>query len=92
MITLLLLDLAGVEPADIASDYELSADRLGPLFATLGMADQGPAIRELLLRENSSVRAAVLATLEALDADAYLRAAGLGADDLAAVRARLLTS
>ncbi|MEV4748372.1 tyrosine-protein phosphatase [Streptosporangium sp. NPDC049248] len=91
LITLLLLALAGVAHEEIASDYELSADRLRPLFATLGVADQGPIVREVLLRENTSVRAVVLATLESLDADAYLRAAGLGSGDLAAVRARLLT-
>lgn len=71
---------------DIAADYECSMDRLPPLFAELGMTEQGPGTGEIRTRE------AVLATLASLDADAYLRAAGLGEADLAAVRARLLGS
>jgi hypothetical protein len=75
IITLLLLALAGVAPDDIAADYELSPD---------------PQRDELLARRHTTTRAVILATLDSFDADAYLRAAGLGDDDLAAIRARLV--
>ena len=75
IITLLLLALAGVAPADIAADYELGLD----------------AYRvELLAREHTSPHEVILATLAGLDAEAYLLAGGLSQADLAAVRTRLL--
>jgi hypothetical protein len=90
LIALLLLALVGVASDDIASDYELSTDRLRRRFSTLGEDDQGPRIQELLTRANTSARAAILDTLASLDVDACLRAAGLSDNDLDAVRARLL--
>jgi hypothetical protein len=92
LVTMLLLALVGVAPDEIASDYELSADRLPPLFAALGMDDQGPEIEALLARKGVTARAALLAALEWLDIGPYLRSGGLGEDDLAAARARLLGS
>jgi protein-tyrosine phosphatase len=91
LVTLLLLALAGVAPEDIAADYLLSAARLPPLFAALGLPDQGPRIDEILARKGTSVGEAVAATLASLDLEAALRAGGLTDDDLAAVRDRLLT-
>ncbi|RMI33094.1 tyrosine-protein phosphatase [Streptomyces triticirhizae] len=90
LISLLLLALAGVEAAAIVADYELSEERLRPAFAALGWRDQGPLIRELLARRNTSAEAEILSLLETLDIEAVLRAAGLGETRLAAVRARLL--
>jgi protein tyrosine/serine phosphatase len=90
LITLLVLALIGVAPDDIATDYELSIDRLRLFYARAGRADASIKINELLARENTSARAAILATLASLDADAYLRTGGLTDGDLAAVRARLL--
>lgn len=75
IITLLLLSLAGVEPEEILADYELSPD---------------PERDELLARENSSVREAVLGAVAGLDIDGYLISAGAGREDLAAVRKKLL--
>jgi protein tyrosine/serine phosphatase len=75
IIALLLLALAGVTPDEIADDYELSPD---------------PDREELLRREDTSTREVILATLAWLNADAYLRAAGLSQADLAALRARLV--
>jgi len=75
IITLLLLSLAGVEPEEILADYELSPD---------------PERDELLARENSSVREAVLGAVAGLDIDGYLISAGAGWEDLAAVRKKLL--
>jgi protein-tyrosine phosphatase len=75
IIALLLLALAGVVPDDMIADYELSPD-----------SDR----EELLARENSSVRDAILGALTGLDIDSYLCLGGASADDLAAVRKRLL--
>ncbi|MEJ7655383.1 MAG: tyrosine-protein phosphatase [Chloroflexia bacterium] len=90
IVTLLLLALVGVAPEEIASDYELSNDRLRPHWARFGRDDEGAWAEDRLGREGTSARALILDTLASLDADAYLRAAGLGEDDLTAIRARLL--
>lgn len=90
LITLLLLALVGVAPDDIAADYELSIDRLRLFYAQAGREDASIKINEVLAREDTSARAAILATLASLDVDAYLRTGGLSDGDLAAVRARLL--
>jgi protein-tyrosine phosphatase len=90
LIAMLLLALAGVNAEDIAADYELSTDRLPPLFAALGIDDQTNEIKEILARKDTTARAAMLAALHGLDAEARLREAGLGEDDLAALRGRLL--
>ena len=90
LITLLLLAVVGVAPDDIASDYELSTDRLSQRFAALGEDDQGPVIAEILAAKKTSARVLLLDILASLDVDAYLRSGGLGDDDLAALRARFL--
>ena len=90
IVTLLLLALADVTPDEIASDYELSNIRLRPRWVELGEEDQSAWAEERLRRANTSARALILATLASLDVDAYLRAGGLGDDDLSAIRARLL--
>lgn len=70
-----MLALVGVTLDDIIADYELSPD---------------PFRDELLVREHSSVRDAMLSALEGLNIDSYLRMGGVSQDDLAAVRKRLL--
>jgi protein-tyrosine phosphatase len=72
-ISMLLLALAGVEPEEIAADYCLS----------------GELEEEFLASRGTSSAAAILATLAELDVEAYLRHAGLGDRELAAVRSRL---
>jgi hypothetical protein len=74
-MALLLLALVGVSPDDIIADYELSPD---------------PERDELLAREHSSVRDAILSALAGLNIDSYLSMGGVSQDDLAAVRKRLL--
>jgi protein-tyrosine phosphatase len=91
LTTLLLLSLAGVEPDAIADDYELSADALRPLFAAMGQEDQGPLLEALLVEHGTTARAAVHATLDGLDAEDYLLAAGVPAADIRVVRSRLVT-
>ncbi len=75
IITLLLLALAGVTPNDMIADYELSPD---------------PERDELLERNHSSVRDAILHSLTGLNIDNYLLTGGASQDDLAAIRERLL--
>lgn len=75
IIALLLLTLVGVTPDDIIADYELSPD---------------PDRDELLAREHSSVREAVLSALAGLNIDSYLSTSGVSQDELVAVRKRLL--
>lgn len=91
LVSLLLLALVGVEPEEIAADYELSNKRLPPLWAARGMADQLPEITEILKRKNTSARALLLDLLSSLDVEYYLRSCGLRDNDLSGVRARLLT-
>jgi protein-tyrosine phosphatase len=90
LVSLLLLALVGCTPGEIASDYELSSVRLGPLWAAREEEDPGPRVEERLARRNTTARALLLEVLASLDADAYLRTGGLSDDDLGAVRARLL--
>ncbi len=76
IITLLLLALVGVMPDEIIADYEISRP--------------DPERDELLARENTSVRDAILSALEGLNIENYLHDGGVSQDDLAAVRRRLL--
>jgi protein-tyrosine phosphatase len=75
IITLLLLALAGVTLDDIIADYELSPD---------------PERDEILVREHSSVRDAILSALAGLNIDSYLSMGGVVQNELTAVRKRLL--
>ena len=75
-ITLLLLSLAGVEPEQIAADYCLSPGEGDDFLASRG----------------TSSTEVVLAILAELDAEAYLRGAGVSEADLEAVRTRLLVT
>jgi len=76
IITLLLLAFVDVTPDDIIADYELS--------------HPDPERDELLARNNSSVRDAILNTLTGFNVDRYLNMGGVSQDELAAVRNRLL--
>jgi protein-tyrosine phosphatase len=90
LVTAMLLSLAGVEAADIAADYALSADRLRPLYERLAHDLADDAARERLHRENASEAHWVLDLLAGLDVEAYLAAGGATATDLELVRSRLL--
>jgi len=73
-VSMLLLALVGVTPEEIAADYCLSGENEGDAF----LAGRGTSASEV-----------ILATLAELDVEAYLRAAGVGDADLAALRDRL---
>ena len=79
LISMLVLALAGVVPEEIAADYALSAD----------CRDPNPELDAFLAGEGMTTSDAIIAVLAALDAEGYLRAAGVGEDDLAALRRRL---
>jgi protein-tyrosine phosphatase len=90
LVAMLVLALAGVAPADIAADYELSSDRVAPALARLGRDDDSAALARFLAERGTTGAGAILATLEAVDVAARLRAGGLTDGDVAALRARLV--
>ena len=75
IIALLLLALAGVTTDDLLADYMLSPD---------------PERDVILAREHSSVRDAILNAIAGLEIESYLRRGGASADDMDAVRKRLM--
>jgi hypothetical protein len=90
LVSLLVLALAGVEPTAIAADYALSDEGVHARAAELGLEDEAAASRAFLAERDTSANDLILATLAALDVEAYLRRAGLSGDELDAVRARLV--
>jgi protein-tyrosine phosphatase len=80
LIAIMLLALAGAEPEEIAADYALSEARVP--FGKIGTfyEDKGTTAAEV-----------VAELLSELDVEAYLRRAGVGDEDLAVIRARLLS-
>ncbi|MFN8633156.1 MAG: tyrosine-protein phosphatase [Chloroflexota bacterium] len=90
LVTLVLLALHGVSPDDIADDYALSAERLRARFTHEGRPDEDHGAQEQLREAGTTARAVILATLAELDAPAYLQAAGLSPEQIAALRSRLL--
>jgi protein-tyrosine phosphatase len=92
LTAMLVLSLAGVEAAQIATDYGLSRDRLGPAFAAVGREDEGPAIDSFLAERGTTAAELITTTLASLDVEAQLRGGGLTDEDLTALRERLLVS
>jgi len=90
LVSLLLLALADVEPEAIAEDYALSTAALVRLFAAMGLDDQGPFIEATLRSRGTTIRSAILETLEGFDAERYLLDAGVSVADIGAVRQRLI--
>lgn len=90
LTALLLLSLAGVEPEAIAADYALSTEAVQPLYAALGVEDQGSLIASLLAQRGTTTTGAVLAALDGFDAREYLLAAGVSGAALDDLRRRLV--
>ena len=90
LVALLLLALAGVEPEEIAADYELSGERVSTLLRRLGQEDHVPVVEAHLRREGTSARELIVGLVSSLDVEDRLRAGGLDGRDVAAVRARLV--
>lgn len=89
-ITMVVLALLGVAPETIAADYEASVDRLRARAARLGEADPNLEVEAYLARKGTSAGAVIVSTLASLDVEALMLGGGLGADELAALEARLL--
>jgi hypothetical protein len=89
LICLLLLALAGAAPEDILADYERSATRLSVLYALLGEPDDGLRVRARLDAAGTTTAAVVTELLAGLDVEERLRAGGLTAAELDALRERL---
>jgi protein-tyrosine phosphatase len=78
LIAIMLLALAGVGPEEIVADYALSEDRVP--FGRVGT----------FYEDNGTTAAEVItAMLAELDVETHLRAAGVSAGDVAAIRTRL---
>ena len=88
-VSMLVLALAGVEPAAIAADYALSDERLRPLYLARGQEDEAPKIAAFLRDQGTTASDLILELLAELDVEDTLRKAGLEATDLAALRLRL---
>jgi len=90
LVTVLLLAVADVPSDRIAADNEASTVRLPPLFAKLGIPDETAEIQTALDRHHTTIRAEITGLLHQVDVNTYLRAAGVTAADLHALRERLV--
>jgi protein-tyrosine phosphatase len=89
LISLLVLALAGVTPAAIAADYELSLGQIDPLIAAMGHPQRESDMRAFLMRRGTTVRASILDLLGGLDVSRLLGEAGMADAHIAALRSRL---
>ncbi|MFG2695203.1 tyrosine-protein phosphatase [Kitasatospora sp. NPDC048407] len=87
LAALVLLALAGVEPAAIAEDYLLSAANLRPLWTLLDRPGEEADIARVLADAGTTAEGALHAVLTEFDAAQWLPAA-----DVAALRTRLLST
>jgi protein-tyrosine phosphatase len=87
---MLALSLAGVAPAEIVADYELSDPRLAGLWEALGEENPTPAIEAFLTEHGTTAGEIIEATLSSIDLEATLRDGGLAAEDITTLRKRLL--
>ena len=90
LVALLVLALAGVGVDDIATDYDLSTDRVRQLGAVRNEPDQGAEIAKILAHKKTSARLLIHQLMETLDVEGALGPAGLQAHDLDALRRRFV--
>jgi hypothetical protein len=88
-VSMLVLALAGVEPAAIAADYALSDERLRPLYLSRGQEDEAPKIAAFLREQGTTATDLIVELLTAVDVEATLREAGLEEQDVTALPRRL---
>jgi protein tyrosine/serine phosphatase len=91
LITIMLLTLAGVGIDDITADYALSEPRVIAQLQRLGAPEYLDEVGAFYAREGITAAEVIEALLAELDVEAYLRAARVTDEDLAAIRARLLS-
>ena len=90
LVSLLLLDLVGVEPQAIADDYAMSTQRLRAWFAHHDREDEAPLIERLVAVRGTTIRAAALDTLAWLHRTRYLDTLAVSEAQRASLRDRLL--
>ncbi len=90
-ISMLVLALAGVEPAAIAADHALSDERLRPLYLAHGEADEAPKIAAFLREQGTTASDLIVDLLAAVDVEVTLLDAGLEPRDITALRRRFLS-
>ena len=91
-VAMLLLHLVGVDPAEIAADYELSTERLHRFYRARGEEDQAPAIEAELRTRGTTASGVIAGMLGEIDVESTLRRGGLTDADLGQLRARMLDS
>ncbi|HKZ14483.1 MAG TPA: tyrosine-protein phosphatase [Solirubrobacterales bacterium] len=89
-ISMLVLFLAGVEAEAIAADYALSDERLRALYLSRGEEDEAPKIASFLREQGTTATEQIVELLAGFDVEAALRDVGLSANDVGALRRRLL--
>jgi protein-tyrosine phosphatase len=89
-VSMLVLALAGVRPEEIAADYALSDARLRPLYLGRGEADEAPRIAAFLRERGTTATELIVELLAGFDVEAALRGGGVGEDEIAGLRRRLL--
>jgi hypothetical protein len=89
-ITILLLALAGASTDQIVDDYELSDQRLAPMWAADGGPDEARVNAEFLAGRQTTAADLIASLLATLDIEAVMGTAGLGQADLTALRTRLV--
>ena len=89
MVTAVLLTLAGVDHEHIADDYALAVHGINEHHLGQETPHETPKSPEELHDWVMHTRAHLLELLDGLDAEAYLRDAGLSQGELDAVRAKL---
>ncbi|MFD2466574.1 tyrosine-protein phosphatase [Amycolatopsis silviterrae] len=83
------LDRKAERCAAVAADYALSTEAVRPLLKALGVEDQTAALEAVLARRQTTIREAVIKTLDGFDVREYLVRAGMAADEVARLRDRL---
>jgi protein-tyrosine phosphatase len=91
LVSMVLLSLAGVRPADIIEDYRASdGDRVVGLRAALGLPDDTTNIEAIYQRAGTTSGDEIARFVGSLDAESMLLSSGLAARDLDRVRTRLV--
>ncbi|QNS03963.1 tyrosine-protein phosphatase [Streptomyces xanthii] len=89
IVSIVLLSLAGASPEEIAEDYESSVPRVAAMNAARGREDDGPELAAGLAAAGTTAYEAALDVARGFDAEGYLRGAGLGEEEVAALRRRI---
>ncbi|MFE3765574.1 tyrosine-protein phosphatase [Streptomyces sp. NPDC059104] len=89
IVALVLLRLAGASAGEIADDHALSEPRVRARYAAEGRPYDATGIEEYLTGLGTTAHALARDAAHRLDAEAYLRAAGLTGAELGRLRGRL---